>query len=342
VTNSAMLVVGISLTVFLAWLATGYVRRHALRNAMLDIPNTRSSHVTPTPRGGGLAIVGVFTACICLFASRGMLDVNIAIAFVGGGIAVALIGYLDDRTAVPAGIRFSVHLAAATLTVFMVGGVTDHSLRVLGLHGAVVGGVVGVLVLSWATNLFNFMDGIDGIAASEAIFIAVAGAGLNWLHGGDAALSVSMLALAATTLGFLIWNWPPARIFMGDVGSGFLGFSLGSFGLAVSQREVVSIEVWAILAGVFLVDATLTLARRLARGERWYEAHRLHAYQRLASRWKAHLPVTVLVILVNILWLLPWAYVAAESPAYALWCVAAALIPIGIVVLFLGAGGRDS
>jgi Fuc2NAc and GlcNAc transferase len=336
-----MLLFATGLTVFLAWLATGFVRRHALRNAMLDIPNTRSSHVTPTARGGGLAIVGVFLACVCLLAFSRILNVNIAIALVGGGVFIALIGYVDDRMEVPARIRFVVHLGASVLIVSLVGGVTEQSLRTLGLHGAVAGGIVGVLVLSWATNLFNFMDGIDGIAASEAIFVATAGAGLNWAHGGDAGLSVSMLALAAATLGFLIWNWPPARIFMGDVGSGFLGFSLGTLALAASQRGVVSIEVWAILAGVFLVDATLTLIRRLARGDRWFEAHKMHGYQRLASRWQSHLPVTILVISVNLFWLLPWAYVAAKVPASAAWCMAAALVPLGIVLLAIGAGKRE-
>lgn len=330
-----------ALTVFSAWLATGFVRRHALRHAMLDIPNTRSSHVIPTARGGGLAIVGVFLVCVLLLASLRVLKFNVAIALVAGGVAIAAIGYMDDRMAVPARIRFVVHLAAAVVIVLLVGGVTDHSLRTVGLHGVVAGGIIGVLVLSWATNLFNFMDGIDGIAASEAVFVATAGAGLHWQHGGDVGLSVSMLALAAATLGFLIWNWPPARIFMGDVGSGFLGFSLAALGLAASQQGVVSMEVWAILAGVFLVDATLTLVRRVARGDRWFEAHRMHGYQRLASRWKAHLPVTVLVIVINLFWLLPWAYVAASIPARAHWCMAAALIPLSFVLLASGAGSRE-
>jgi len=129
---------------------------------------------------------------------------------------------------------------------------------------------------------------------------------------------------------------------MGDVGSGFLGFSIGALALAASQRGVVRIEVWAILAGVFLVDATLTLLRRLARGERWFEAHRMHAYQHLASRWKSHRPVTILVICVNCLWLFPWAYAAAVAPVWASWYMAAALVPLAIVLLVVGAGSRES
>jgi Fuc2NAc and GlcNAc transferase len=337
-----MLFLASALTVFLAWLATGLVRGHALRHAMLDIPNARSSHVTPTARGGGVAIVGVYLACVCVLACLRLISVNAAIALVGGGLSIAVIGYVDDRVEVPARIRFVVHLAAALLIILLLGGVAEQSLHTVGLHGLIAGGIVGVLVLTWATNLFNFMDGIDGIAASEAVFVAASGAALYWLRGGDVGLSIAMLALAAAACGFLIWNWPPARIFMGDVGSGFLGFSIGALALAASQRGVVRIEVWAILSGVFLVDATLTLLRRLARGERWFEAHRMHAYQHLASRWKSHRPVTVLVISVNCLWLLPWAYAAAAVPIWAAWYMAAALVPLAIVLLFVGAGSRES
>jgi len=150
----------------------------------------------------------------------------------------------------------------------------------------------------------------------------------------------AMLVLAAATLGFLIWNWPPARIFMGDVGSGFLGFTVAVLGLAASRHSAMPIEMWAILSGVFFVDATVTLLRRIVRGDRWFEAHRLHAYQILASRWKAHLPVTVLVIAINVFWLFPWAWIAAIYPARAMLCVAAAMVPLIVTALLVGAGRK--
>jgi Fuc2NAc and GlcNAc transferase len=149
------------------------------------------------------------------------------------------------------------------------------------------------------------------------------------------------VVLAAATLGFLVWNWPPASIFMGDVGSGFLGFTLAVLGLVASRHSVARIEVWMILSGVFVVDATVTLLRRLVRGDRWFEAHRQHAYQYLASRWKKHLPVTILVCAINLFWLFPWAWIAALYPAYAMWCALAALAPLVIIALLLGAG-RES
>lgn len=326
------------LTFLFAWVATGVVRRHALRNAILDIPNVRSSHATPTPRGGGLAIVTAFLGALVLLVSAGMLQFNVAVVLFAGGGAVALTGYLDDRKTLPASIRICVHIIAATVAVMVLGGITEQTLRNLGIHGIWVAGLLGVTALTWSTNLFNFMDGIDGIAGSEAVFVAGAGALLNWGYGGDSGLTAAMLVLAAATLGFLIWNWPPARIFMGDVGSGFLGFSLAVLGLAASRHSAIPIEVWAILSGVFLVDATVTLLIRIVRGDRWFEAHRLHAYQKLASRWQAHLPVTGLVIGVNVFWLLPWAWIAAIYPARAMLYVLAALTPLIVIAFLVGAG----
>ena len=323
-----------------AWIATGFARRYALRNAILDIPNVRSSHATPTPRGGGLAIVLVFMGALIVLVSSGQLPLGIGFALAAGGGVIAVTGYLDDHQALPASIRICVHLIAATLAVVLVGGISQTTLQHLGLHGFWLGSLLGLVALSWFTNLFNFMDGIDGIAGSEAIFVAGAGALFNWRFGGDSGLTLAMLALAAATLGFLVWNWPPARIFMGDVGSGFLGFTLAALGLAASRHGAVPLEVWAILSGVFFVDATVTLLRRMVRGDRWFEAHRLHAYQILARRWQAHLPVTVLVIAIDVLWLFPWAWVAAVRPAQAMLCVAGSWIPLVIAALLVGAGRK--
>jgi Fuc2NAc and GlcNAc transferase len=323
-----------------AWIATGFARRYALRHAIMDIPNVRSSHATPTPRGGGLAIAMVFLGALVWLVLSGQLQPRIGFALAAGGGVIAVTGYLDDHRALPASIRICVHLIAATLAVVVMGGISQTTLQHLGLRGAWLGSLLGLVALTWFTNLFNFMDGIDGIAGSEAVFVAGAGALLNWRYGGDAGLTVSMLVLAAATLGFLVWNWPPARIFMGDVGSGFLGFTLAALGLAASRHSALPLEVWAILSGVFFVDATVTLLRRMIRGDRWFEAHRLHAYQVLASRWQAHLPVTVLVIAINVMWLLPWAWIAAVHPAQAMLCVAGSWTPLVIAALLVGAGRK--
>jgi Fuc2NAc and GlcNAc transferase len=326
----------------LAEVTTGLMRRYALRNNLIDVPNVRSSHISPTPRGGGVAIVAAFFASILLLTSIGLLDTALLPAlFIGGG-AMALVGFLDDCWHLRASVRFGVHFAAALLVVFMLGGLPENALANWGLHGVWIGGLIALLALVWVTNLFNFMDGIDGIAGSEAVFVSGAGALLNWAQGGAPGLTAAMLCLAAASLGFLRWNWPPARIFMGDVGSGFLGFTLVVFALVAIRHGTVPFEAWAILGGFFLVDATITLLRRIVRGDRWFEAHRMHAYQWLARRWRAHLPVTLAVSALNVTWLLPWAWLATRMPDYARYFLAAALGPLIVLVIFIGAGRKES
>jgi Fuc2NAc and GlcNAc transferase len=342
VTPGLGLAISLALTVLAAWVLTGVVRRHAIRNAMIDIPNSRSSHAIPIARGGGLAIVLVYLAALLLLRLAGMLDTATVAALGGGGMLIATVGYLDDRKALPASVRFAVHVAVGAVWVIaFLGGFADAWLRSFGLHGVLVGSALAIFAIAWMTNLFNFMDGIDGIAASEAIFIACAGAFIGWQHGAEIGLTLAMLALAGATAGFLIWNWPPAKIFMGDVGSGFLGFTLAALGIAASARGRIPIEVCVILGGVFLVDASFTLLRRMLRGDRWYEAHRAHAYQRLARRWNAHLPVTAAVIVVDVIWLLPWAWAAAAHRDQAPLFTALALAPLIVAALVCGAGRRE-
>jgi Fuc2NAc and GlcNAc transferase len=316
----------------------GVVRGFALKKNIVDLPNARSSHTAPTPRAGGIAIVLSFVASLVALSFCRIVDARTAATLIVAGCAIAGIGFLDDRQQLTAKSRFAVHVAAAAFVVALLGGIPEAELARWGIGEFWIGSVFAVLVLAWGTNLFNFMDGIDGIAASEAIFMSTALACLNWLDGGDFGMTLAMCCLAAATLGCLVWNWPPARIFMGDVGSGFLGFMVTALAIAACQRGSIPIEVLPILGGVFLVDATVTLLRRLVRGDRWLEAHRMHAYQHLARRWQRHRPVTLLVIAINLTWLFPWAYVANHFPTNARICLAAALLPLIILTLVAGAG----
>jgi glycosyltransferase WbpL len=326
-----------------AVITTGLMRRIALQRNLIDVPNERSSHAAPTPRGGGVGIVFAFFAAAIVLAVLGLVDANILGTLLIGGSAMALVGFIDDRWQLRASVRFSVHLAAALLVVILIGGIPEAALMRWGLHGTWLGDLIAVLALVWTTNLFNFMDGIDGIAGSEAVFVGGAGALLNWYQGGAPGLTAAMLCLAAASLGFLRWNWPPARIFMGDVGSGFLGFTLAVLGLAANQvGGTIPFEAWGILGGFFFVDATITLLRRVVRGDQWFEAHRIHAYQQLARRWKAHLPVTLSVSALNLAWLLPWAWLAVRTPANAKYFLIAALAPLAVFVILAGAGRKKN
>ena len=316
---------------------SGAVRRYALRSKLLDIPNVRSSHAVPTPRGGGLAIALAFFAATATLVLSGFLDRKALLALAGGGV-IACIGYLDDRYQVSAIWRFAVHLTVAIFVMTVLGEIHFAFLSGLGPRGFWISSFLTIFTLVWATNLFNFMDGIDGLAAAEAIFMSAGGAMLNYLNGGDVGLTAAMACLGAATFGFLLWNWPPARLFMGDVGSGFLGFTLTVLAIAMSQRGGVTIGVWAILSGVFMVDASVTLIRRMIRGDRWFEPHRMHAYQHLTRRWHSHLRVTLLGAAINVIWLLPWAWYASRYPAQAAYCVVGSLLPLVVLALLAGAG----
>ena len=156
-----------------------------------------------------------------------------------------------------------------------------------------------------------------------------------------------MLCVAAATVGFLLLNWPPAKIFMGDVGSTWLAFMVFALALLCVQAGWLSYAAWLVLAAVFVTDATVTLLTRMLRGERWYEAHRSHAYQRLSRRWQGgrkagHRAVTLLVVAVNGLWLAPWAWACVQWPAVSVAFVVAAYLPLVLAALWLGAGRPDS
>jgi Fuc2NAc and GlcNAc transferase len=338
-----MIFVGIlaALACGLAVLITGLVRRHALRASILDIPNARSSHVHPTPRGGGIAIVVVSLAAMVALALFRCLDTGLFWALAGGA-AVAVVGHLDDRGRIGIVGRLLVHIAAATWATWWLGGMTELHWNGTVIPIGVWGPALAILGIVWSLNLFNFMDGIDGIAASEAVFMAGAGAVLASVAGLTLAVSAAGWLIAATSLGFLLWNWPPARIFMGDVGSGFLGFVLAVLALGGTRENAIMLPVWLILGGVFIVDATLTLFRRLVRRERFYEAHRSHAYQWLARRWNSHLQVTIACIALNFIWLAPWAWMCIRIPDRAGWFVAAALGPLVVLAAVSGAGRRES
>jgi glycosyltransferase WbpL len=324
-----------------AALGTYLVRKLALSHGMLDIPNARSSHIQPTPRGGGLAIVVSSIAAFVLLNYFGRIDLGLLLALIGG-IPVAVVGFIDDRWSLPAGVRLIAHFGAALWAIAWLGGVPPLRVGEHLLSLGPAGYLLGALGIVWVLNLFNFMDGIDGIAASEGIFIAWVGALLQFLGGGDGAVPAAAMCLGAACSGFLLWNWPPAKIFMGDVGSGYLGYLIGVLALAAARQLPAGVWVWLILGGVFFVDATVTLLRRMARGEKVYQAHRSHAYQSLARYWRSHRRVTLFVMAVNLLWLLPCALFAALNPSRAAWTVLFALSPLVVAAIAAGAGRQEN
>ena len=302
---TVLLLVGATLVA--AFLLTGWLRRVALSRNLVDLPNARSSHTVPTPRGGGVAIVLVMLAALPLIWWRGVLPVATLWALLGGGALVGIVGWLDDRGHVAVRWRLLGHFAAALWALAWLGGLPPLPIFGLVVDFGWAGYGLALLYLVWLLNLYNFMDGIDGIAGIEAVTVCLGGVVLHWLSsgGGDGGAWVTPLLLATAVTGFLVWNFPRARIFMGDAGSGFVGLQLGLLSLWAGWLEPELFWGWLILLGAFVVDATVTLMRRLLRGERVYEAHRSHAYQRASRRLQSHVPVSLAFGTINLLWLLP-------------------------------------
>jgi Fuc2NAc and GlcNAc transferase len=299
-----------ALTFGLSVLLTWALRRYALVRGVLDIPNSRSSHQLPTPRGGGLAIVATFLLSIATITVCGQLPARTAIAVLTAGVVTAATGFWDDHSPLQARWRLAAHFIAAAAAVVAIEGMPAVSVLGFGFLSGWPAQVFGVLMLVWLLNLYNFMDGIDGIAGLEAVTVCVGGAVTAHIIGYPAG-ELACLLLASASAGFLVWNFPPAKIFMGDVGSGFLGIMFGVLAIDGSRHAPVLLWCWLILLGAFIVDATVTLLRRLLQGERIYQAHRSHAYQHAARAYRSHRPVTLAVGAINLLWLLPLSLLVA-------------------------------
>ncbi|MDQ6769256.1 MAG: glycosyltransferase family 4 protein [Gemmatimonadota bacterium] len=333
----------LTFTVFVASLGlTGWFRRHALAHLLLDVPNYRSSHAIATPRGGGVAIVLSTLAALLALGWTHRLDRPSVGSLCVGGALVALIGFVDDREHVAPRWRLVGHFAAASWALVMLGGAPPLAAMGLVLVSGWLGFVIAALYLVWMLNLTNFMDGIDGIAGVEAITVCLSAVLLSGVAAPGEHLWIAPLVLASATLGFLVWNWPPAKIFMGDAGSGFLGLTLAVCSLRAGWVVNRLFWSWAILLGVFVVDATVTLIRRMARGERFYEAHRSHAYQHAAVQRGAHMPVTVAVGIINICWLLPVALVVGLGWLDGLTGVLISYAPLVVAAVRLNAGRPSS
>lgn len=288
--NLGVLIIVALAALLLAGAATRFLIDVAHRRGILDIPNQRSSHSQPTPRGGGAAIVVVVLLAEVWAGAAGLLDRPTAVALALGGALVAGVGAWDDVHTLSAGARLLVHFTAAIIAVAAVASVGD--LFVAGTRVPVIlfAGIACVVGTVWMTNLYNFMDGIDGIAGAEAVAsAAVASLILFWSN--QFGLAIVAAALTGGAAGFLNLNWPPARIFMGDVGSSFLGFTFAVLTLA-GRRVGGMVSVWILLPLFpFILDATITLGKRALSGQPLASAHREHLYQRLTQTGRSHASV---------------------------------------------------
>ena len=266
--------------------ATAVLVRIAGRLDLLDRPSARSSHARVMPRGGGIAIV---LGAACGLAVAGRYPAGPAMALLGGALALALVGLADDRYRLSVGLRLVLQLAAAMAIAVASGGIPRLPLPPP--LDADLGPAAIPLAVLWivaVVNFFNFMDGIDGLAAGQAV-ITAAGAAL--VGEGPMAIVIAAAVCGAAS-GFLAFNWAPARIFMGDTGSLALGYTFASLPLLAPPPSRPQAVFWMVMSlWLFLADAAFTVVARIARGETWYAPHRDHAYQRLVRSGLGHAPV---------------------------------------------------
>jgi UDP-N-acetylmuramyl pentapeptide phosphotransferase/UDP-N-acetylglucosamine-1-phosphate transferase len=269
---------------------TGIYRQYAIRKSIFDIPNSRSSHKVSTPLGGGIAIsITWFIAITFLFLKN---DIPSSLFFaLLSGVPISLIGLIDDIITIPLIIRLFVQIISSTMAIFFLGGIISIDVGFSHISIPVVFSILSIVGIVWFTNLFNFLDGIDGYISTEVIFICLTA---YVLFG-----SVLPLFLMSAVAGFLLWNWQPAKIFMGDVGSTLLGFTIGVFAVHFQNINQSSILTWLMLSSLFWFDATITLFRRMMNHEKLSVPHKKHAYQRIVQFGFTHQRTVISATLIN-------------------------------------------
>lgn len=286
----------------------------AHKKAWLDAPTDRGLHDVPTPRGGGLAINIVFLVSLFFLYWIGELDRHLFAALSGAVLILTSIGFLDDIWGLDQKKRFLCHMLASAWALCMLKGMPAVTFwSGMSIYNTYILIPFFFILFVWLINLTNFMDGMDGISGMELLFVAGAALFLSWDHYSHD-MHYSMLYFMAGVAGFLVWNFPPAKIFMGDCASTVLGIVIGIWMLHSAYEDILSLWVWLILFHYYLMDSTVTLISRMAEGKAWREPHREHLYQRLVMQYGSHRKVLAMILAINIFWLLPFAFGAMHYP----------------------------
>lgn len=323
----------------LSWTATGMLRPVLSRHA-LDVPNERSAHSRPLPRGGGIAIWFSCSIGLILLALWEEISLAMLLAFLGAGSLATFSGFLDDmsKQGIRAETRLLFHLCAVAWGIWQVGGIETVRIGDVIWHWGAGEQILLAVVMVWIINLTNFMDGLNGLAASESLFVFLVAGVLGWLSG-DAAVLLLCLLPACATAGFLPWNAGRAKIFLGDAGAYFLGMMIALLALVSARNGSVSPWCWMILFAVFLGDSGIALLRRMAGSlTAWKEPHRTHACQHLSRYWRSHTKVCLGVVAINLLVLAPVATLAWMREAWAAGLAGLTLVAMILLAILLGSG----
>lgn len=274
-----------------SFLLSYFIKNHYIKNALVDKVNERSSHVVPTPHGGGIAIALTWFSGLFYLHVTDNIDSNLFYALLFG-ILISVVSFFDDIYELSAKVRLFVQAIVSIGGIISLGGFTSLDIFVFTIDNPLITNTFAFFLIVWYINLYNFLDGINGYAGNEAVFLGLAG---FILFGGS-----HFAVLVVAVLGFLVWNYNHAKIFMGDVGSTLLGYNIAIITLYYANQEPQNLWIWIILFGVFWFDATLTLIRRKLNGEKLSQAHKKHAYQRLNQSGWSHFKVSNYSISVNL------------------------------------------
>ncbi len=270
---------------------TYFIKNYAIKKSLLDVPNERSSHSISTPHGGGIAIATTWFIGLIYLHLMNQIDISLFYALMVG-IAVSVVSFFDDIYELSAKVRLFVQSGVAIGGIVLLGGLNSLDMGLFSISNQIFTNIFAFFIIIWYINLYNFLDGINGYAGSEALFLSIAG---FFFFG-----STHFVVLAVAVLGFLYWNFGNAKIFMGDVGSTLLGYNVAIFTIYYANQKPIDFWVWIILFAVFWVDATFTLFNRLKSGEKLSQAHKEHVYQKLTQKGWSHSKIVVLSIFVNL------------------------------------------
>ena len=323
---------------FLTVLLAGVIEKIAARLSLIDYPVARSAHLNPKPSGGGVVIIGAFLFCTYFFNFSGHISDHNFYALLGT-IPIAAVGLFDDLSHASLRLRLFIQFLAAFWVMFWFGGVPSIDFSLFEIANPWVLMFLGIVSIVWLLNLYNFMDGIDAIAAVEVLFVNVMSS-IFAIQIGDMTLALLSASILAASAGFLVWNWPPAKLFMGDVGSSSIGFILGVLALISMHNGTLTAWTWLILLGVFVADSGVTLIVRFVNKEKWHEGHSCHAYQNVARRWESHEKVVVWILLVNLIWLAPLSWLSFLYPESGFYICFVALTPLVYLCIKYKAGMR--
>ena len=300
---------------------------------ILAIKNHRTLHSLPVPKGGGIVFSLLSILAFFLIWWNWQLTEGLLLALAVGGFIATLFGLVDDIKNIRARVKLFIQFLLAFLVVYCL---YFGELPSLGLMPLYITIPIILLFMVWMMNAYNFMDGIDGMAASGSIFISMTLALVLFLTDGPIEIIAIFILMASTIIGFTLFNWPPATLFMGDAGSVFLGYTFGVLLLFTVLNNDISIWVWLTVFGYFFADTMVTQIIRVVLVKRWYLAHRSHAYQNLARITESHIKVTSGVILYNIIWILPLTIWSALQPGMEILAAILAITPAVVVAYKYG------